>query len=214
MWWLYLDESGDLGFDFVNKRPSRHFTVCVLATNDRNAFKRIDKAVGKTLARKLQRHRKSHIYELKGRSTSLEVKRYFLKQIEGADFGIYAVTLNKIRLYERLRREKERVYNWIARLVLDKIPVEDAHLTVQLVLDKSKAKPEIAEFNRYVMAQIGSRLDPRVPLDIDHLSSHDDHVLLAVDLFCWGIFRKYERRDLQWYREFEAKVKWESLYLP
>ena len=23
MWYLYLDESGDLGFDFVNKKPSR-----------------------------------------------------------------------------------------------------------------------------------------------------------------------------------------------
>lgn len=27
MWLLYLDESGDLGFDFVNKRPSNHFTI-------------------------------------------------------------------------------------------------------------------------------------------------------------------------------------------
>ena len=30
MWYLYLDESGDLGFDFVTKRPSNFFTVTVL----------------------------------------------------------------------------------------------------------------------------------------------------------------------------------------
>lgn len=30
MWYLYLDESGDLGFDFVRKKPSRFFTVTIL----------------------------------------------------------------------------------------------------------------------------------------------------------------------------------------
>ncbi len=30
MWYLYLDESGDLGFDFVNKKPSKFFTITIL----------------------------------------------------------------------------------------------------------------------------------------------------------------------------------------
>lgn len=30
MWFLYLDESGDLGFDFVNKKPSKFFTIAIL----------------------------------------------------------------------------------------------------------------------------------------------------------------------------------------
>lgn len=31
MLYLYLDESGDLGFDFFAKKPSRFFTVTILA---------------------------------------------------------------------------------------------------------------------------------------------------------------------------------------
>jgi hypothetical protein len=31
MLFLYLDESGDLGFDFVNKKPSKFFVVTILA---------------------------------------------------------------------------------------------------------------------------------------------------------------------------------------
>lgn len=31
MWFLYLDESGDLGFDLVNKKSSKFFTVAILA---------------------------------------------------------------------------------------------------------------------------------------------------------------------------------------
>jgi len=30
MWYLYLDESGDLGFDFANKRSSIFFTITIL----------------------------------------------------------------------------------------------------------------------------------------------------------------------------------------
>ncbi len=29
MLYLYLDESGDLGFDFVNKKPTKHFVISI-----------------------------------------------------------------------------------------------------------------------------------------------------------------------------------------
>lgn len=51
MWYLYLDESGDLGFDFVNKRPSKFFTVAVLAIQGENN-KKLLKAIKITLRRK------------------------------------------------------------------------------------------------------------------------------------------------------------------
>jgi hypothetical protein len=41
---VYLDESGDLGFDFANARTSRHFPVAALASVDTKA---IGKAVKK-----------------------------------------------------------------------------------------------------------------------------------------------------------------------
>jgi len=213
MWWLYLDESGDLGFDFVNKKPSNYFTVCVLATSNRDAFNRINRAVRKTLTRKLRKPKSLKTAELKGSKTSLDVKKYFYRQIENEQFAVYAVTLNKLRVYENLARDKERVYNWIARLVLDRIPFQKATARVQLVLDKSKNKREIVEFNKYIMMQVGSRLDPFVPLDISHLYSHEDRVLQATDMFCWGFFRKYEKRDLEWYRVFQEKINLDELYL-
>ncbi len=215
MWWLYLDESGDLGFDFVNKKPSNFFTVCILATSDRNSFKHIGKMVEKTLRRKLNKSREDRVQELKGTNTALSVKKYFFSRIENDKFGIYSVTLNKKRVFEHLTREKDRVYNWIARLTLDKIPFEQATDRVQLVLDKCKAKPEIAEFNNYVLTQLKSRFDPtKVPVAIDHLSSQDDKVLQATDLFAWGIFRKYEKRDRKWYDIFQGKILHDGLYLP
>lgn len=205
MWWIYLDESGDLGFDFVNKKPSKYFTVCLIVLTDRNKHILIRNGVRKTLARKLNKPRKSKTHEIKGINTSIEVKKYFFKLIANVPFGIYALTLNKRRVYEPLTRDKERIYNWIARMVIEKIPFEKATERIQIVLDKSKGKPEIAEFNRYIKTQIKGRINPEVPLNIDHLASIEDQVLQAVDLFNWGIFRKYERRDEEWYKVFRKK---------
>ena len=40
MWGLYLDESGDLGFDFKHKSPSKLLTICIVATTSAEANRR------------------------------------------------------------------------------------------------------------------------------------------------------------------------------
>jgi hypothetical protein len=212
MWFLYLDESGDLGFDFVNKKPSKFFTVTILAMKGPLNNRLLTKAVKKTLKRKLNR-KKATTEELKGARTIFEIKKYFYNQIKDLKFAIYALTLNKKRVYERLTRDKERVYNYISRLVLDKIPFEKAQVQVMLILDKSKSPKEIGDFNQYIFRQLKGRLDPKVPLDIKHENSQQYYGLQAVDLFSWGIFRKYEKKDTAWFDIFREKVAFEEQYL-
>ncbi len=139
MWYLYLDESGDLGFDFVSKKPSRYFTITILAISGDENNRKLIKAVRNTRRRKT-----SNVKELKGTRTDIKIKEYLYKQLSNLTFGLYSITLNKKRTYERLTREKERVYNYIARKVLDRIPFEKADTRVLLIVDKCKAKPEIA----------------------------------------------------------------------
>lgn len=212
MLYLYLDESGDLGFDFVNKKPSKFFTVTILAVRGQENNRLLIKVVKKTLARKLNR-KKSAADELKGAKTVLEIKKYFYTQVKDLKFTVYALTLNKKRVYERLTKDKERVYNYISRLVLDKIPFEKAQDQVILVLDKSKTQKQVWDFNQYVFRQLKGRLDPKVPLDIAHQDSRHYYGLQAVDLFSWGIFRKYEKRDTEWFDVFKGKVAFEDQYL-
>ena len=212
MLYLYLDESGDLGFDFVNKKPSKFFTITILAIRGPENNRLLIKAVKKTLARKLNR-KKSVAGELKGAKTVFEIKKYFYAQVKNLKFAVYALTLNKKRVYERLTKDKERVYNYISRLVLDKIPFEKAQEQVILVLDKSKTQKQVWDFNQYVFRQLKGRLDPKVPLDIKHQDSRQYYGLQAVDLFSWGIFRKYEKKDSEWLEVFREKVAFEQQYL-
>ena len=215
MWYLCLDESGDLGFDFVNKKPSKHFTICLLATSDPNAYYGIRRAIHKTLRRKVNRggRAKTLKYELKATQTTLAVKRFFYQQIANQRFGLYALTLNKRRVFEQLAREKERMYNFLTRLVLDQIPFERAAEAVHLLVDRSKGRAEIREFNQYVVRSLQGRLDPKVPLFIHHVTSHEEPAIQAADFFAWGIFRTYEADDTVWFDVFREKVRFNQPYL-
>ena len=216
MWYLYLDESGDLGFDFVNKKPSKFFTVSILAISTHDANRKLIKAAKITIRRKLNppKHQKRVIQELKGTGTTIEIKKYFYKNIENVKFGIYSITLNKKKVYERLTKQKSRVYNYIAKKVLEKIPFEKNNGDrVELILDKSMAKPEIVEFNSYIRSELEGRLSPEAPLDIYHWLSHETYGLQAADLFCWGIFQKYERGNKEWLNVYKDKVRLDEQFL-
>jgi hypothetical protein len=208
MWHLFLDESGDLGFDFDEKDSSRFLTIAILATSHRETVKAIGCAVQKTLRRKVNSKKKRE-NELKGTRTAIEVKRYFYGLVSDCTFGIYAMTLDKQGVQEELRSDpqtKSRLYNFIARQVLEQIPFEKAVGPVELIVDKSKGKAEVSEFNAYVMEHLKGRIDPRVSVNIFHRESCADRCLSAIDLFTWGIFRSHERSDTQWLDCFRSKV--------
>jgi hypothetical protein len=201
MWYLYLDESGDLGFDFVQKRPSRHFTVTVVLLRSHLANRALQKAVAITLRRKLK-----GTDELKGSKQSLNIKQYFYRFAKEVPFEVYAITINKQKVYQYIYQNPERLYNYVARKVLDAIPFEVARGQVTIIFDRCKSKPQIAAFNRYLASQLEGRLEPSTPLDMEHLLSHDSKNLQACDLFCNGIFTKYESKDTSWYDIFKPKI--------
>lgn len=210
MWYLYLDESGDLGFDFFARKPSRFFTVCIMVLQGVENNRRLLSAVKKTRRRKFSQNQP---VELKGAHTSLAVKRYFYDQVATIPLEIYALTLNKRRVYDELAARKDRVYNFIARKVLDRLPIDQAATRITFIIDRSKSKREIADFNGYVTSQLTGRIDPKVPLGIYHHRSAENLGLQAVDLFAWGVFRKYERADTAWFDVFREKVRYDGRYL-
>lgn len=213
-WFLYLDESGDLGFDSSKPGRSNYFTICILAIRTPTRHKAVLNAVKKTFRRKVNRKTKGKgvVQELKGSKTSLGVKSFFFNQIAGVHFGVYALTLEKSKLYDKLQMAKDRTYNYLARLLLDELPFEAADSSVDLFIDKSKSKAEMANFNSYISRQLKQRLPPQVLLRIFHGDSCSQLGLQAVDLFSHGIFRKYEQGDMEWFDVFKGKVRYEALF--
>lgn len=148
-----------------------------------------------------------------GISDSTSAKEYACKLLRDDTYGVYALTLNKRKVFEYLAENKSRVYNYVARLVIDKIPFEKADGNVLLTVDRSKGSAERREFNDYITAQLQGRLDPKVSLDIAHEDSARSPGLQLADLFAWGGHRKYERRDETCLDFFREKLLFEEKYL-
>lgn len=195
---IFLDESGDLGFDFSKVKTSRKFVITLLVCNDNKCTVGFRKAVRRTLKKKLNHSGSGRIVqELKGIGTTLALKSYFYRNLPTDGWRLYSVVLNKERVYENLQNphSKKKLYNFLARFILEKIDLRNAAPAVTLITDRCKNREEIRDFNSYVENQLEALLPLKVPLNIYHERSHENAGLQAVDLFCWGIFRKYEGGD-------------------
>jgi len=217
--YIYLDESGDLGFNFRNKKTTKRFVITLLICFSNKTRRSFRKAVRRTIRNKVHRKmtKKLKTHELKGTRTSFEVKKYFLQNLRDENWEVYSLILNKIRVNKSLRTKQgqKKLYNYLARVLLEQVSIrlKAAPKTVELIVDKSKNTAEIKDFNNYLECQLDALLPLDTKLNIYHLKSTETPELQAVDLFCWGIFRKYEREDFKWYDCFKDKVKFETEYL-
>ncbi|GBR76110.1 hypothetical protein NO2_0718 [Candidatus Termititenax persephonae] len=214
MWYLYLDESGDLGFDFKHKTTSKYFTITILCFEGVANNRSFNHAVRKTLARKMNFKKRKFIFEeIKGTNTTLDTKKYLYKFLQKIDFSIYAITIDKQKVMRHISEDKSRFYNYVAKLVLDKIPLEKADKAgIEFVIDKSKAKTEIARFDYYIRQHLQSRINPNTPFNINHGNSKELQCIQVADIFCWGIFQKYEHNRTDWLNIFKKKIAFDGKY--
>ena len=213
---IYLDESGDLGFDFRKRKTTKKFVITLLICNSDAARREFDKAVRRTLKNKLNRKKKNSrfVTELKGTDTTIDIKKYFFRNINTNRWDIYTLTLNKIRVESHLKTKigKKKLYNFLARFLLEKLDLSKVQRNVELIVDRCKNKEEIRDFNQYMVNQLEALLPLNTNLNILHLTSQESTGLQAVDLFFWRIFRKYENNDIEWYKVYGGKVRFETEY--
>lgn len=214
---IFLDESGCLGFDFTKRKTSKKFVITILVLKNYDSFQGVRSAVRRTLKNKVHKNKteKKKTDELKGTKTTLSVKEYFYQKMPREGWVVYTVVLNKPRVHAQLRTKsgKKKLYNFLARFLLEKVDLSEAGDRVNLVMDRCKNKEEIRDFNSYVANQLEGLLPLHIPLHITHESSQANPGLQAVDLFCWGIAKKYEQGDYKWYNNFRNNIKFETEYL-
>jgi hypothetical protein len=153
--------------------------------------------------------------ELKGAATPIEIKKYFYKQMPEIGWDIYSVTLNKERVTDHLKTKsgKKKLYNFLAHFIITKTPLSEIKSSnISFVIDKCKNKEEIKDFNQYMENQLNAILPLETSLYITHESSTENYCIQAVDLFCWGIAKKYKDNDLTWYNNFKQKIKYDEMY--
>ncbi|MGD9641372.1 MAG: DUF3800 domain-containing protein [Elusimicrobiales bacterium] len=191
MLYIYLDKSGDLGFDFADKRTSNFFTICVLALKGQ----RNDRAIANAVKPELTSDAK-----------------HFYKRVEDIEFGLYAVTLDKRKAYTMPSFDKDRVYSFIAGLTFKGLNLRDTAVRLTLRAGTpGQGKGEIP-LDDYILDQIKGWISPEMPLRIFQKSSIESFGLQAAGLFARGFHSKHEKENLGWYPVFKEKIRAERLY--
>ncbi len=204
---IYLDESGDLGFNFDNKGTPRYFVISLLVCKNRTTIELFKDAIRKTLKNKIGT-KKSNSRELKGNDSTLLVKQYFYRQIESSkDWHVYAIVLDKHKYKHKINllpREYE-IYNSLSKKIITETGLEKIKSRFLLVADK-RSKHQTTEFNKALFDYLDSILPTNVLRNIVHEDSSKDALLQSVDLFCWGIWKFYEHQDDSWISVFKNRL--------
>ncbi len=205
---IYLDESGDLGFNFSNKGTPRYFIITLLTCHNGDTVEHIKKSVRRTLKNKLQTKKRRPI-ELKGTETTIAIKNYFYRHLSKSnDWTLHSIILDKHKLANSLSYlpSEHRLYNYLSKEILKELDLNTINTGLLLTVDKRKGRKRINEFNRYLSNHLEAMLPLQVTYDISHEQSHENLVLQAVDLFCWGVRRLYEYGDDVWYNVYKDRV--------
>jgi len=209
MAYIFLDESGDLGFNFKNRKTSRFFVITALFVKNKAS---IEKIVNKIFHEFKQSGPKNHAGVLHCVKETPKTRKKLLNSLNAKDIHIVAIYLNKNTVYTRLHNEKHVLYNYVANILLNRI--HDKRLIptdadIELVASRRETNKFLNEnFKNYLKTKLKNKL--RLAIEIKSLSQ--EKCLQVVDFACWSIFRKYEHDDSSYYNLINSKIEEKSLF--
>ena len=209
MLYIFLDESGDLGF---STRSSRWFVITVVLTSNHRRIEKCVKRVHKGLKKKYKRVKELHAYH----SDAITKRRILRLLSEVDDLQIFCIVLNKRKVYIDLRRQKNYLYNYTANILLDRIynrKIVKNDNKVLIYIDQRETNKFLKKnFEDYLSNNLIQRGNSNFEIKIK--ASHTEKCLQAVDFISWAIFRKYERGDYEYYNIIGSKIIKENFLFP
>jgi len=212
MAYIFLDESGDLGFDFSKKKTTRFFIITILFTQSKRPIEKCVRLVHRSLREKYRRiHSVLHAVE-----EEPITRQRMLKKLADKDCALMTIYLNKKRVYTKLQNEKAILYNYVANILLDRIMTKkliSIKEPICLVASRRETNKFLNEnFRSYLKSQ--TRNIHKLDLHIEIKTPAEEKSLQAVDFVSWAVFRKFEYGDDTYYNIIRAKIVEENPLFP
>lgn len=206
--YIFLDESGDLGFN-PKKQNSKYFVVTFLFAQDKKPLEKIAKKIHRNLRKKVKRLSGGILHSVKENPIT---RKRLLKLLAQEDCLIMAIYLNKSKVYSKLQDEKHVLYNYVINILLDRIMTKkllDINKEITMVASKRETNKFLnANFKLYLQKQIANKHKLLIKIDIKMPS--EEKSLQVVDFASWAIFRKYEKGDNLYYHLIKKMIIEES----
>jgi patatin-like phospholipase/acyl hydrolase len=192
--YIYLDESGDLGF---NTNSSKHIVIALLITK---APLHIERCIKKIRQRKLKKKLKE-LPEIKFNKSNDFIREKTLVCIAKEPVEIAYIVLDKDRVNPARYNHKQEIYNFIVGYLMYCLPYGNATQS-KLIVDKRISNKIIrADFDEYIKQNTAFKVD------ITHENSMYNQCLQATDFIAGAIFRKYESGDSRYYDLIGNRIK-------
>jgi hypothetical protein len=212
MAYIFLDESGDLGFDFTKRKTSKFFVITCLFTENKHPIEKIVRKTHSELKKKYKR-KMGILHAVKEKPV---IRQRLLKRLSEKDCAIMTIYLNKKRVYTSLQNEKAVLYNYVANILLERIykkKIVPLEKTIELIASRRETNKFLNEnFKNYLNAQVKNK--HKSILNIKIKSPAEEKSLQAVDFVSWAIFRKYEYGDDSYYNLIKNKIIEENPLFP
>ncbi len=212
MAYIFLDESGDLGFD-SSRKSSKYFVVTFLFVKNKGPVEKVIKKVAKNLSKK---ELKKHVGVLHACKEKPKTIIKTLELLNEKDISVLSIYLNKAKVYTKLRDEKHVLYNYVSNILLDRIFTKklvplDAPIT--LIASRRETNKFLNDnFRSYIKGQIKN--NHHLDLHIEIKTPASEKCLQAVDFICWAIYKKRESGDESCYNVIRQKIVEESPLFP
>ena len=190
---VFLDESGDLGFDLTKTRTSRNFVVAILVCSDVQPMDKLVRQVFRGFSKTDLKH---HHGVLHAYSENETTRRKILSLLVENNVGILIIRLDKNRAFFQ-QNEKHLLYNSIVNVILDRLisrGLVSANETVHVVASQRETSHVLnANFMSYLTSKAVEQHGVRLDVQIKPTSAEKG--LQIVDCLSWSFFRKYEHND-------------------
>ncbi len=209
MAYIYMDESGDMGF---SDKSSKWFLFTLAIVDNERSMERVIKKVWKTIRKK-----NKHVGELHAsQEKDITINRVLQLLSEIPDLRVVTIILNKKKVHLDLREQKNYLYNYTANIVLDRLintRILDKNQTLSLFVDRKDTKKNLRDnFISYITEAMHQREHRKFKMTLT--ASQENKCIQAVDFISWAIFRKYERGDFEYYEIIRNKIIDEKLLFP
>ena len=211
MSYIFMDESGDLGFDFTKKGTSQYFLITFLFSSNKRGIDKCVKKVHAGLRKRYKRVGVLHAYK-----DEPVTKKRLLSLLADKDCTIMAIVLNKRKVYTNLQDEKPVLYNYVTNILLDRIfskKLLRGNEPIEIIASRKDTSRFLnLNFKSYLQSQLAKNHNVAVSVTIK--TPAEEKALQAVDFVSWAIFRKYESKDEEYYRIIKGRIVEEKPLFP
>ena len=186
---IYLDESGDLGF---NKGSSKYFVIFFIAMNTKTNL-----VLKRNIIKVKEKHKIGKDIEIKANKSNHSLRVDVLKEICSLPIEIYSITTKKQGINKSLRKDTNIFYNYMVNLILvpyiERSKISNLCLIADLRINKVSKGMRFGDYLKYKLFFENSLYN--VKLDIEYLDSLTSYGLQAVDFIANSIFKSYEQAN-------------------